>query len=192
MKHQEKQKVVFYQQLAKNVAANEAFILQYYPDEIFINDITQLQTTNKYLKGIIFPENIKVAISRMPRSSDQRYILRKELRQAEILAKLGNSVYLISEQAAYKIRPKDAIVNGEEFEFRTITGNEKTLEWEFRDAKKKGDDTNVFINVTSDISKHEARRRVGNVLRRHLEYTGKIIMSFNAGDDIYFWDSGSF
>jgi len=178
------------EQLA-NEAANEAYIKLHYKCEIFLSTIEQYRFNNRYLRGLIIPKGVKIAESRIPRSYDQQEILRKELRQAEILAKIGNSVFLIPENTGYKIRPKDAVINGQLFEFRNITGNEKTLEWQFRDAKKKGSDTNVYINVDSNINRHEAQRRIGNVLRRHLEYTGKIILSFNNGDNVFFFDTDS-
>jgi len=128
----------------------------------------------------------------MPRSPEQRRTLRKELRQASILAEKGNSVYLIPENVGYGVRPKDAVVNGILYEFREIDGNARTLEWEFGDAKGKGNDTNVFISIESKINKHEARRRIGMVLERHPEYTGKIVVSFNAEGKIYFWDTMDF
>ena len=107
------------------------------------------------------------------------------------MARLGNSVYIIPEHIGYKIRPKDADVNGELFEFRTVTGNAKTFEWEFRDAKKKGIDTNVYINVLSNISKDEAWRRVKLVLERHPEFTGKIVISWRGGKP-HFGDTHNF
>jgi hypothetical protein len=177
--------------LEKNLAANEAYVKINYPGENFISDTAQLQAANRYSRGLIIPENVKVAESKIPISADQRNVLRKELQQAEILAKLGNSVYIIPEHIGYKIRPKDAVVNGELFEFRTVTGNAKTFEWEFRDAKKKGNDTNVYINVLSNISKDEARRRVKLVLDRHPEFTGKIIISWRGGKP-HFGDTNSF
>jgi hypothetical protein len=39
-------------------------------------------------------------------------------------------------------------VNGELFEFKTVVGNARTLEWEFRSARRKGDDINVFIVIS--------------------------------------------
>jgi len=105
---------------------------------------------------------------------------------------LGNSIYLIPENTAYGKRPKDAVVNGKLFEFRTVTGNPETFQWEFRYAKKKGADTNVYINIISDINKEEARRRVWLVLRRHPQYTGEIIISFANGKKTYFWDTSFF
>ena len=180
------------QRLAENMAANESYVRIHYPADKFISAIPQLTAANKYTKGLIIPENVKVAVSRIPFNPEQRKILRKELRQAEILANLGNSVYLIPERGAYGERPKDAVVNGQLFEFRTITGNSDTFQWEFRYAKKKGADTNVYINVLSDISKEEARRRIWLVLRRHPEYTGEIIISFGDGNETFFWDTGSF
>jgi hypothetical protein len=141
------------QRLEKNLAANESYVKINYPGENFISEISNIQAVKKYIKGLIIPENVKLAESRLPINSEQRKILRKELRQAEILARLGNSVYLIPEHAAYGERPKDAVVNGQLFEFRTVTGNPETFQWEFRYAKKKGADTNVYINIISDISK---------------------------------------
>jgi len=174
---------------ARGAAANEAFIKQHYSGEKFISSTEQLQAANKHTKGLVIPEGVKIAESRIPINKEQREILRKELRQAGILAKLGNSVCLIPERIGYKIRPKDAVVNGALFEFREITGKARTLEWEFGEAKKKGNDTNVFISIESSISKHEAWRRIVMVLERHPEYTGKIVVSFNAGEKIYFWDT---
>jgi hypothetical protein len=176
----------------QNQTATTNFVKNEYPDEKFISDVSQIRNQNKYTKGLVIPENVKVAESRMPKSPEQRRILRKELRQASILAEKGNSIYLIPENAGYGVRPKDAVVNGILYEFRYIDGNAKTLEWEFRKAKEKGDDTNVFISINSDISRHEARRRIGLVLERHPEYTGKITVSFNAEDKIYFWDTNDF
>jgi len=175
--------------LERNLAANEAYVKIHYPGENFISEISEIKAAKKFTKGLIIPKNVRVAESRLPVNSEQRKILRKELRQAEILARLGNSVYLIPEHAAYGERPKDAVVNGKLFEFRTVTGNPETFQWEFRYAKKKGVDTNVYINIISVISKEEARRRIWLVLRRHPEYTGEIIISFDNGEKTYFWDT---
>ena len=177
--------------LERNIAANEAYVKINYPGENFISDISEIQAAKKYIKGLIISENVKVAESRLPVNSEQRAILRKELRQAEILARLGNSVYLIPEHAAYGERPKDAVVNGKLFEFRTVTGNARTLEWEFRKAKKKGDDVNVFINIKSDISRNETERRIKLVIDRHSEYSGKIVVSWKGGRP-HFWDTNRF
>jgi len=162
------------------------------PNEKFISDNTEFQAKNRFTKELIIPENVMVAESRTPINPRQREILRKELRQSEILSKLGNSVVLIPERSGYRIRPKDALINGKLFEFRTVEGNAETFQWEFRTAKRKGADTNVYINILSVISKEEARRRVWLVLRQHPEYTGEIIISFDDGKRIYFWDTSFF
>jgi hypothetical protein len=179
------------QQLAKNIQANERFIKREYPNENFISDITQLQLKNKYSKGIIIPENVKIAESRIPINSEQRRTLRKELRQAGILARQGNSVYLTPEPGMYKKRTTDAIVNGVPFEFRNITGKSRQIEQEFSDAKIKDKAANVFMNIDSDISRYEVRRRIVMVLDRHSDYTGEIVVSFQ-GKITYFWDTGDF
>lgn len=105
------------------------------------------------------------------------------------MAKLGCSVYLIPERAAYGERPKDAVVNGMLFEFRTVTGNARTMEGEFRDAKKKGADVNVFVHVESDINKAEAKRRIKLAIDSHPEYTGIIIMSLSAKKRVFIWET---
>ena len=179
------------QRLERNLAANEAYVKINFPGENFISDTAQFQAANRYSKGLIIPKNVRVAESRIPISPDQRNVLRKELRQAEILARLGNSVYIIPEHIGYKIKPKDAVVNGELFEFKTVTGNARTLEWEFRKAKKKGDDVNVFISIESDISRNETEHRVKLVLDRHPEFTGKIVVSWRGGKP-HFWDTSNF
>lgn len=181
------------QRMAENTAANEAYVREHFPDDKFISAIPQeITVINKYAKGLIIPANVKLAESRLPINPEQRAVLRKELQQAETLAKLCNSVYLTPERSEYKKRPKDAVVNGKPFEFRTVTGNPETFQWEFRYAKKKGADTNVYISIISDISKEEARRRIWLVLRRHPEYSGEIIITLDNGEKTYFWDTSSF
>ena len=91
----------------------------------------------------------------------------------------------------YKKRTTDAIVNGVPFEFRNITGKSRQIEQEFSDAKIKDKAANVFMNIDSDISRYEVRRRIVMVLDRHLDYTGEIVVSFQ-GKITYFWDTGDF
>jgi hypothetical protein len=161
------------------------------PLEKFISTTAELQAVNKWTKNLEIPENVKVAASRIPKNAVQRSVLKKELRQAGILARAGCYVYLIPERGGYGERLKDAVVNGELFEFRNVTGNARTLEWEFNEAKKKGNDTNVFISVDKDVSLNEARRRISLVLNRHPEYTGKIFISIN-GKNLYFGNTINF
>ena len=176
-----------------NNRKNEIAIRLEYPKENFISDTLEFQSKNKFTRDLFIPKNVKVAEVRIPKNQKQLEILRKELRQSEILSKLGNSVVLIPERGGYKQRPKDALLNGKLFEFRTVEGNPETFQWEFRAAKWKGTDTNVYINVLSEeISREEARRRIWLVLNRHPEYTGEIIISFENGSKTYFWDSSFF
>jgi hypothetical protein len=178
--------------ILENIELTESYIKREYPNEQFISEISSLHLVNKHCKGLVIPSNVKVAVSRLPFNAVQRSILRKELLQAETLAKLGNAIYLIPEHETYGKKCQDAVVNGELFEFKTIIGNARTLEWEFRNAKKKGADVNVFIQIESAISKNEARRKIGLVLENHPEYIGKIIISFTQENKIYFWDCSQF
>jgi len=179
-------------QLKANEAINESTAKKMFPNEKFISSTAQFQKINKYTKRLVIPKGVKIAETRIPQNPTEQKKLRKEIIQAGILTKLGNSVYLIPEHSGYKIRPKDAIVNGVLFEFRTVEGNTDTFQWEFRYAKKKGADTNVYINDISGISKEEARHRIWLVLRRHPEYTGQIIFSFENGSKTFFWDTNDF
>ena len=181
----------FPQRLAKNQEATEVFVRQAYPDEKFIAGISQLQVANKWANDLEIPKHVKLAVSRIPANKEQRDILEKELRQARMLAELGNSVYLTPEYGGYKKRVADAIVNGAAYEFRNVTGRSRQIEQLFSDAKTKGKATNVFINIDSDISKQEARRRIGMVIERHPDYTGKILIAFK-GKNICLWDTDSF
>ncbi|MDR1390434.1 MAG: hypothetical protein LBJ31_10725 [Treponema sp.] len=186
--------------LSGRVAANETYVADKYPHEVFISSPVKFEKVNKFTKGLALPKGVKVARSRIPVNSDQRDILRKELRQAAILTGCNNSVFLIPEHGAYKERLVDAVINGLLYEFRNITGNARAVEDEFRNAKGKGGDVNVFINIDSGIPKSEARRRIALVLGRHPDYTGKIIVSFSRAEKlgiirdsiVYFWDTKNF
>jgi D-serine deaminase-like pyridoxal phosphate-dependent protein len=127
--------------------------------------------------------------------------LRKELKQAEILAKQGNSVYLIPEQSSLGKKLLDAVVNGQLYEFKNVTGKAEKIERRFALAKEKGRDINVFISVELPVSRDEARRRIAQVLFRHPDYTGMVIVSIPSGEidktgeeahNLHFWDSKEF
>jgi ribosomal protein L31 len=189
---QERQVADVAQKLARNVAANEAFIQQHYPNEKFLSDTAQLQAANRYTKKIVLPENVRVAVSRVNiKSNEEQRTLRKELRQAGILSRRGNSVFLTPEKPEFGVRVTDGVVNGLPYEFRNVTGTVKKIEKRFGNAKEKGNAVNVFLNLENNASINEARRRIGLVLGRHPEYTGKIIVSTREGK-VYFWESGSF
>jgi hypothetical protein len=175
----------------KNKAATEALVQIEYPNEKFISSIEELQTLTIWTENLIIPKNVKLAVSRIPINAYQYRILRKELRQAEILTREGYCVYLIPEHGGYGEKLKDAIVNGELFEFRNVTGQSRKIERRFKEAKEKGADTNVFINIDLNVSIRETKRRISLVLNRHPEYTGKIIISIQ-GDKTYFWDTLDF
>jgi len=46
--------------IARNIQSSEAFVKKEYPNENFISDIAQIQPKNKYSKGLIIPENVRV------------------------------------------------------------------------------------------------------------------------------------
>ena len=127
-----------------------------FPNEKFIADNAEFQAKNRFTQGLIIPQNVKVAESRVPISAEQRRTLNKELRQAGILARLGNFVYLTPERTRYKQKVTDALVNGVPFEFRNVENKVRKIETRFGEAKEKGNSVNVFLNINANINIHGA------------------------------------
>jgi len=180
--------------IAENITANEEYVQNKYLDEVFIDSTEQLQTMNEYTRGLVLPVNCRVAESRASIiNSRQRDVLQKELRQAGILSRMGDSVFLIPERSVNDNEViLDAIVNGELYEFRNVTGTVRQIEERFSEAKKrKGDDINVFVHIDTNASMHEAWRRIEQEIRRRPNYTGNIILSIRGGNPIH-RDSSSF
>jgi hypothetical protein len=77
-----------------------------------------------------------------------------ELRDAQILRDLGSTVYLVPEIRHTTGKKFDAIVNGLQFEFKNISGNENTLQTQFLRSRSQA--PNVFINLeTSHMTKRQ-------------------------------------
>jgi len=188
---QERQELKASERLARNQAASEVVAQNQYPNETFLSSTAKLQAINKFTKNMTLPKNVRLAGSRIPQTKGDAEKLKKELRQAGIIARHGNSVFLTPEPGRYKERASDAIVNGVPYEFRNITGKAVKIETRFSEAKKKADNINVFLNIDSSVDIGEARRRIRQVLNRHPEYTGKIVVSLQ-GEKTYFWDTSSF
>jgi hypothetical protein len=134
------------------------------------------------------PHGVFLAESRIPRTKGDADKLRKELRQAGILARFGNVVYLTPEPGRFQESCFDAIVNGIPYEFRNIVGSRNKIERRYTNAKEKAYNINVFINIDSSVDIVEAKRRLKRAIARHPEYTGKIIVSIR-GEEAYFWDT---
>jgi len=67
-------------------------------------------------------------------------------------------------------------------------GKAVKIETRFSEAKKKAANMNVFLNIDSNVGLDEVWRRIRQVLIRHPEYTGEIIVSIK-GDKTYFWET---
>jgi hypothetical protein len=171
--------------------SSQALAKKIFPNEKFTSSTRKLKSVNRFTRDMEIPQGVFLAESRIPRTKGDADKLRKELRQAGILARLGNTVYLTPEPGRFMESSFDAIVNGMPYEFRNITGSIKKIERRFTKAKEKADNMNVFINIDSDIIINEIRRRIGMAIGRHPEYTGKIIVSI-LGEKIYFWDTMDF
>jgi hypothetical protein len=174
-----------------DITTSEIAAKKLYPNENFISSTLKLQSLNRFTKDMEMPQNVYLAESRIPRTKGDADKLRKELRQADILARYGKVIYLTPEPGRYRECSYDAIVDGVPYEFRNITGNTKKIERKLSEAKSKSKDMNVFMNIDSNIDIDEVIRRIKQVLDRHPEYSGKIIVSLK-GNMTYFWDTIDF
>ena len=80
---------------------------------------------------------------------------RDELRDAQILRDLGNTVYLVAENSRQTGKKYDALVNGQKMEFKNIHGASiRTFKVHFLDSRSQA--PNVFINLEkSSLEKHQ-------------------------------------
>jgi hypothetical protein len=77
-----------------------------------------------------------------------------EKRDAEILRSFGGAVYLVPDDSRVSGTKYDAIVNGLQFEFKNVSGNESTLETQFLRSRRQA--PNVFINLeTSNLTRRK-------------------------------------
>jgi hypothetical protein len=168
--------------------SSESLAKKIFPNEKFTSSTSKLQSVNKFTRDMEIPHGVYLAESRIPRTKGDADKLRKELRQAGILARLGNSVYLTPESGRFRESSFDAIVNGVPYEFRNIVGSRNKIERRYTNAKEKAYNINVFLNIDSRVDIVEAKRRLKRAIARHPEYTGKIIVSIR-GEEINFWDT---
>jgi hypothetical protein len=110
--------------------------------------------------------NIKVARSRITGKKGDERTLAKEIRQGKILADRGAFVYLIPKKKGpdgKNIPGPDAIVNGEFFEFKTITGAIGKVEKHFRKSREQCE--NVFLRIMrKDITKDAIIYKIHRIL----------------------------
>ena len=159
------------EQLAKNAEKTKRMAIGLYPQEIW-----------EFLENDIY-----IAKSRIPRSTEQINTLKKELRQARILSARGSTIYLLPEtQAGIKnIKYPDAIVDGNVMEFKTITGSIRQVEARYKEARIKT--TCIFMLIDSDLSKHAFTRKLSGYIRRKGLTGGIVIAYFSKSNDYYKW-----
>jgi len=89
-----------------------------------------------------------------------------ELRDAQILRNIGSTIYLVPEKRSSLEKKFDAIVNGLQFEFKNISGNENTLQTQFLRSRSQA--PNVFINLeTSKMTKRQIISALFGARNRH-------------------------
>jgi hypothetical protein len=146
------------------------------------------------LAGRLFPgaawiqidQGVYLASSRAPRSEDQTRILEKELAQARILAAQGHTVYLLPESGPRKTRHPDAIVDGLVMEFKTVTGNERKIRENFKDAREKAE--NVFLKIDAGFTQEFVLEKLIGAVRRGNYSGGVVIAHFTGTGKTYYWN----
>jgi len=167
-------------QLSENIHKNEVAAKQAFPHEKWVNasflDLGE-ETDFEIPKNT---DNIKVAQSRVSPTRNHRSIsandaktLAKEIRQADILASRGASVFILPKMKTAdgtEIPGPDALVNGNLFEFKTVTGSIKRVETRFRESRDQG--RNVYIRIINpNITRNDVIQKIYNVVNSS-KYTG--------------------
>jgi SPP1 gp7 family putative phage head morphogenesis protein len=153
-----------------NARSTEKTAKKDYPDEVWLG------AGAVKLKFVKLPKNlegVRIAKSKFPMNKSDEETLLKEAKQAEILAGKGASINLIPKQKDHRgrnIPGPDAIVNGQYFEFKTVTGTIKKVEERFRDSRDQGE--SVYIRIANpNIKKEDIIRKIRGVVNDK-NYTG--------------------
>ena len=152
----------------ENIFKTQKVAEKAFPNEKWI-DATEIKLNHigedfQLPSGIV---GIEVARSRLTGLKNDEVILAKEIRQANILANKGSSIYLLPKRETpngnYLSGP-DAIVDGILFEFKTITGPIGKVERRFRESRNQCE--NVFLKIESiKISKIDVVEKISAILK---------------------------
>jgi len=136
-------------------------------------------------KWISIDQHIFMAASRSPRSRNQSKILEKEIAQARILTALGHTVYLLPEFGPQKTKHPDAIVDGKIMEFKTVSGNKKKIDENYKEAREKAE--NVFLQINPHYSHKTVAGRLSDIIRRKSYKSGLIWVYFKNTGKMAYW-----
>jgi len=141
----------------------------------------------EYAKLPVKADGILVARTRLPINKSQENDLLKEIISAAVLANTGASVYLIPrikrpDGSGYLPGP-DAIVNGQLFEFKVVTGTIRRIEDRFRESRTQGE--NVYIRIVNpEITRQDVIRKLTGIIndKRYTGgYEGTIVFTVGTG-----------
>lgn len=102
-------------------------------------------------------KNVFIAESRKPINKQETIKLEKEKAQAEILARNGHTVYLVSEKndLGTGVKKYDAIVDGYSMDFKHVSGGIQKVADNFSKGIEQAQ--NVFLEIEKDFSCTEIR-----------------------------------
>jgi hypothetical protein len=130
-------------------------------------------------------QHIFMAASRAPRSDKQTEILDQELAQSRILASFGHTVYLLPEFGPHKTKHPDAIVDGIIMEFKTVYGNERKINKNYKEAREKAE--NVFLQIDSPFSHRTVAGKLSGSIRGKGYKSGLIWVYFKHTGKMVYW-----
>jgi len=189
---QDKQPVAAAEQLAKNVAANEAAAKKEFPNE------TWIKTDNLKLNHVTMPENaaeILVAKSRLPINIQEELDFLKEIVSATKLKELGASVTLIPRikrpDGKGFLPGPDAIVNGSFFEFKTVTGKINKVGRRFAESRIQGNNIYIRVENPRHTKTGVVKELVGLINDKNYKggYEGNVVFTIGTGleEKTYFY-----
>ncbi|MCL1992367.1 MAG: hypothetical protein FWG66_05420 [Spirochaetes bacterium] len=154
----------------ENAEKTEAAAKRRFPNEKWI-DVSEAESQIKGISGHDDFKGIKVAHPKI--LEGDKNTLAKEIRQAKILTDRGDCVYLLpkaKDEDGKPVSGPDALLNGELYEFKTITGNIDRVAERFSKSRRQSD--NVYLRISNpNITKDEVFSMVNRVLNKPT-YTG--------------------
>ena len=110
-------------------------------------------------------KNLFTASGRLPKNSDEKKKLEKEIAQAQILTANNHVVYLVPEPSDSG-KKFDSFVDNRKTELKRVTGNIKAVGRNYREALQQGKD--VFLSIQS-ADLHEVYKKIVSETKDHIK-----------------------
>lgn len=128
-------------------------------------------------------KNVFIALSRQPKSSEQKKVFSKEYDMAKLASDKGHIIFLLPEFPIKK--NSDALFDAEFTEFKNVTGEENAISHRFREALHQGQ--NVYLKIDSTVTIRRIKQILSGVLKEK-DNTGKVYCYVSRLDVFYSWN----